>query len=156
MTAVWPPTRVESYRDWEPIPKWALVVAGIGEKFHLTDCDWANWIVYSRYYIDCRLALHDGLMECRTCRPLRYYPAILARVPQADIEEARRRRLERLAQSQISFCLAYEVASADGTIETYELVAKRMTGDKFCRISVESPSGKVLRHARLGQTVTYS
>jgi hypothetical protein len=151
-----PPTRVESYREWAPIPKSALVVAGIGEKFHLTDCEWADWIIYSRYYIDCRLAIRDGLRECRTCRPLRNHPVRLARVPRATIEEALRRRAERIEQGQHSYCLAYEIEFSKGAREIFELVARRKPGDAPHRISIESPLGTVLRHARLGQTVAFS
>jgi hypothetical protein len=132
------------------------VVAGIGDKYHLTNCEWADWIVYSRYYIDCRQAMRDGLKECRTCRPLRHYPAILARIPQTVIEEAVRRRQERFTQSQPRFCLAYEIEYADGDRHIYQLVAKRQPGDAPDRISIESPIGKAIRHGRLGQIVTYS
>lgn len=141
---------------WAPFPREALLIAGAGgDKFHMMDCEWVDWIAHSRYYISCEEAQASGYRPCRTCQPLRRHPVILRTVPPDLLQEALRRREERVRERSRTFPRSVVVQFADDEVMTFRLVGEGEMGDGRERISISSPMGMAVRYAKVGDTIEY-
>lgn len=142
---------------WAPIPRDALLIAA--GKFHVMDCEWQPAIEHATFYISCEDAEADGFPACRTCRPRDRHPRIVSRLPRGLVEEAWRRRRERLDRNEIVGSLTVwtrhvTVRFADGDTETFRLVPDG-EGDGRTSISVGTPFAAAILQARPGETVRY-
>lgn len=143
--------------EWAPVPREALLIAA--GKFHVMDCEWQPAIEHAAFYISCEDAEADGFPACRTCRPRERHPRTIARLPRGVVEEARRRRQDRLDRHAILGSLAARtrrvtVRFSDGDTGTFRLVPDG-EGDGRASISVGTPLAAAILQARPGESVRY-
>lgn len=146
---------------WKPIPRIAFLVAGDagGKKFHMMDCEWAGWITHPLYFLEPDRAAAKNFRPCRTCRPRERHPIVIQSIPLQVFEEAfahwqeREKRME-LTQSLASVTQMITVQFSHGLVETFQIVpdGERKSADQ---ISLTSPLGASIIHAKEGQIVRY-
>lgn len=151
--------RTMSAGEWWPVPSGALLVAAVGGKFHMPDCDWALEIIHAVYYVSCQDAMDDGFPACRTCKPRRRHPEVIRHVPKAWIDEAasriRAREQRELQLHAVSANpLRVTLQFGDGEVESFHLVSSGR-GDGKARISVDTPLGTAILGAKVGSQVSY-